>query len=40
VLKAKNGEIVATGETYSSLQMCKKGITAVKRCGKAKVVVV
>lgn len=31
VLKAKNGEIVATSELYTSKQNCKKGIAAVKR---------
>ncbi len=31
VLKAKNGEIIATSEMYESKQACKKGISSVKR---------
>ena len=31
VLKAKNGETVATSEMYESKQACKKGIWAVKK---------
>ena len=31
VLKGKNNEIIATSEMYSSKQMCKKGITAVRK---------
>jgi uncharacterized protein YegP (UPF0339 family) len=30
-LKAKNGEIIATSEGYSSKQAAQKGITSVKR---------
>jgi hypothetical protein len=37
-LLAKNGEIVAQSESYTSLAMCKKGIAVVKRCAKAKVI--
>lgn len=29
-LKAPNGEIIATGEAYSSKAACKKGIESVK----------
>jgi uncharacterized protein YegP (UPF0339 family) len=29
VLKARNGEIIATSETYATKPMCKKGIKAV-----------
>ncbi|MEG0833783.1 MAG: DUF1508 domain-containing protein, partial [Oscillospiraceae bacterium] len=33
-LKAGNGEIIATSETYSSLDSCKNGIESVrKNCG-------
>lgn len=38
VLKAKNGLVVATSETYDTKQACKKGISAVKRTWFAKVV--
>ncbi|WP_139650680.1 YegP family protein [Raoultibacter phocaeensis] len=31
VLKANNGEIIATSETYSSKEACKKGIESVKK---------
>lgn len=37
-LVAKNGEIVASSEAYTSLEMCKKGIAVVKKCAKAKIV--
>jgi uncharacterized protein YegP (UPF0339 family) len=30
VLKAKNGEIIITSETYKTKQACKKGIRSVK----------
>jgi uncharacterized protein YegP (UPF0339 family) len=30
VLKARNGEIIATSETYKSKQSCKKGIRSVR----------
>ncbi len=30
VLKAKNGETIATSEMYEDLAMCKKGIRSVK----------
>lgn len=32
VLKAGNGECIATSETYVTKQACKKGIRAVKKC--------
>ncbi|MEG0912852.1 MAG: YegP family protein [Oscillospiraceae bacterium] len=36
VLKAGNGEIIASGETYSSLDACKNGVASVrKNCGAA-----
>jgi hypothetical protein len=38
VLKAGNGEIIATSETYKSKQGCKDTIKVVKRCFCAKVV--
>jgi hypothetical protein len=38
VLKGRNGETVATSETYKSKQACKKAITAVKRSLFAKVI--
>lgn len=38
VLKARNGEIVATSEMYKTKESCKKGITSVKRNWFAKVV--
>ena len=31
ILVARNGEVVATSETYSTKQMCKKGISAVRK---------
>jgi len=31
VLKARNGEIIATSEQYKTKQACKKGIRAVKK---------
>lgn len=31
VLVARNGEVIATSETYYSKQMCRKGIWAVKK---------
>jgi uncharacterized protein YegP (UPF0339 family) len=31
ILKARNGEIIATSETYKTKQACKKGIRSVKR---------
>lgn len=37
-LRAKNSEIVASGEAYESKQSCKKGINAIKKCAKAKIV--
>lgn len=38
-LKAPNGEIIATGEAYSSKDACMKGIESVKtNAPKAKVV--
>jgi uncharacterized protein YegP (UPF0339 family) len=37
-LKARNGEIIATSEAYTTLASCKKGIAAVKKCAKAKIV--
>jgi uncharacterized protein YegP (UPF0339 family) len=30
-LKAANGEIIATGEAYSSKESCMKGIESVKK---------
>ena len=38
-LVSKNGETVAVSEGYKTLAMCKKGIAAVKKCAKAKVVI-
>lgn len=38
-LVAKNGEIVATSEAYTSIESSKKGIKAVKKCKAAKVVI-
>jgi len=32
VLKASNGEKIATSETYKTKASCKKGISAVKKC--------
>ncbi len=38
-LKAPNGEVIATGEAYSSKDACMKGIESVKtNAPKAKVV--
>ncbi|MBR6740487.1 MAG: DUF1508 domain-containing protein [Clostridia bacterium] len=34
-LKAANGEIVATGEVYSSLESCENGIGSVRRNASA-----
>lgn len=31
ILKARNGEVIATSETYETKQSCKKGIRSVKR---------
>ena len=31
ILKARNGEIIATSETYKSKESCKKGIRSVRR---------
>ncbi len=31
VLKADNGEIIATSQMYRSMEACKKGIESVKR---------
>jgi uncharacterized protein len=31
VLKARNGQIIATSETYTTKQACKKGIKSVRR---------
>ena len=31
VLKAANGEIIATSQTYKSKDACKKGIESVKK---------
>lgn len=31
VLKAGNGEIIATSETYTTKDSCKKGIESVKK---------
>lgn len=31
ILTARNGQIVATSELYSTKQACKKGINSVKR---------
>ena len=33
VLKARNGEIIATSETYKTKEACKKGIRSVKKTG-------
>lgn len=30
LLKARNGEVIATSETYKTKQACKKGIRSVK----------
>jgi uncharacterized protein YegP (UPF0339 family) len=38
VIKARNGEIIATSEMYKTKQSCKKGIASVKRTWLAKVV--
>ena len=31
VLKAANGEVIATSQVYSSKESCKKGIESVKK---------
>jgi len=31
VLKARNGEVIATSEMYKSKQACKNGLKAVRR---------
>ena len=31
-LKAGNGEIIATSETYNSMDACKNGIESVRKC--------
>ena len=31
VLKARNGQVIATSETYKTKQACKKGIKSVRR---------
>jgi hypothetical protein len=31
ILIARNGEVIATSEMYRSKQMCRKGITAVRK---------
>ena len=31
VLKASNGEIIATSQVYKSMDSCKKGIESVKK---------
>ena len=31
ILKARNGEKIATSETYKSKESCKKGIRSVRR---------
>ena len=36
-LLAKNGEVVAASEGYTTKDKCKKGIAAVKRCAKVKI---
>lgn len=38
-LKAGNGEVVATGEAYSSLAGAKAGVDAVKRAAEGAAVV-
>ena len=30
-LKADNGEVIATSQTYKSLESCKKGVESVKK---------
>lgn len=39
-LIASNGKIVCQSESYTRLLNCKNGIKSVKKCGKAKVVIV
>lgn len=34
ILKAPNGEVIATSEVYDSLQGCLKGVKAVKKYSK------
>ena len=36
-LISSNGKIVAQSESYVKKDSCKKGIAAVKKCGKAKI---
>ena len=38
-LKAPNGEIIATGEAYSTIEACKRGIESVKANAPRAVVV-
>lgn len=38
VLKANNGEIVATSETYKNKRSCKHGIKVVRKCADAEVI--
>lgn len=39
VMKARNGEVVATSELYESRQACLKGIESIKKnAGKAKII--
>ena len=37
-LVSRNGEVIATGEGYETVAMCKKGIKSVQKCASAKVV--
>ena len=37
-LVARNGEIIAVGEGYSTKENCIKGIKAVKKCSKSKII--
>lgn len=39
VLKASNGEIIATSQVYKSMDSCKKGIESVKNAPDADVVI-
>ena len=38
ILKAKNGETIATSEMYDTKQACRKGIAATKKSFFAKVI--
>lgn len=38
VLKARNGEVIATSEMYTTKPACRKGISAVKKSLLASVV--